>query len=319
MKFPAVFRNPLLLLSLFVLGLTSAAAADWPRQVTDSRGVHTLESKPTRIVSTSVTLTGSLLAIDAPVVASGATTPNNRVADGQGFLRQWGDMAKQRKVARLYIGEPSAEAVAAQMPDLILISATGGDSALALYDQLSAIAPTLIINYDDKSWQALLTQLGEITGHEKQAAERIAAFDKQLAQVKQQMTLPPQPVNAIVYTAAAHSANLWTAESAQGKLLHQLGFTLADMPAGLQTSTSQGKRHDIIQLGGENLATGLNGEGLFVFAGDEKDVAAIYANPLLAHLPSVKNKRVWALGTETFRLDYYSAMLVLQRLNAMFK
>ncbi|EMD2714460.1 Fe2+-enterobactin ABC transporter substrate-binding protein [Enterobacter roggenkampii] len=319
MKFPAVFRNPLLLLSLFVLGLTSAAAADWPRQVTDSRGVHTLESKPTRIVSTSVTLTGSLLAIDAPVVASGATTPNNRVADGQGFLRQWGDMAKQRKVARLYIGEPSAEAVAAQMPDLILISATGGDSALALYDQLSAIAPTLIINYDDKSWQALLTQLGEITGHEKQAAERIAAFDKQLAQVKQQMTLPPQPVNAIVYTAAAHSANLWTTESAQGKLLHQLGFTLADLPAGLQTSTSQGKRHDIIQLGGENLATGLNGEGLFVFAGDEKDVAAIYANPLLAHLPSVKNKRVWALGTETFRLDYYSAMLVLQRLNAMFK
>lgn len=288
MKFPAVFRNPLLLLSLFVLGLTSAAAADWPRQVTDSRGVHTLESKPTRIVSTSVTLTGSLLAIDAPVVASGATTPNNRVADGQGFLRQWGDMAKQRKVARLYIGEPSAEAVAAQMPDLILISATGGDSALALYDQLSAIAPTLIINYDDKSWQALLTQLGEITGHEKQAAERIAAFDKQLAQVKQQMTLPPQPVNAIVYTAAAHSANLWTTESAQGKLLHQLGFTLADLPAGLQTSTSQGKRHDIIQLGGENLATGLNGEGLFVFAGDEKDVAAIYANPLLAHLPSVK-------------------------------
>ncbi|SAC67597.1 iron-enterobactin transporter periplasmic binding protein [Enterobacter cloacae] len=318
MKFPAVFRNPLLLFVLFVLGLTSAAAADWPRQVTDSRGVHTLEHKPTRIVSTSVTLTGSLLAIDAPVVASGATTPNNRVADGQGFLRQWGDIAKQRKVARLYIGEPSAEAVAAQMPDLILISATGGDSALALYDQLSTIAPTLIINYDDKSWQALLTQLGAITGHEKQAAGRIAAFDTQLAQVKQQMTLPPQPVNAIVYTAAAHSANLWTAESAQGKLLHQLGFTLADLSAGLQTSTSQGKRHDIIQLGGENLATGLNGEGLFVFAGDQKDVAAIYANPLLAHLPSVKNKRVWALGTETFRLDYYSAMLVLQRLEAIF-
>jgi len=244
-KFPAICRNALLLTALFVLGLTSVAAADWPRQVSDSHGVHTLESKPTRIVSTSVTLTGSLLAIDAPVVASGATTPNNRVADAQGFLRQWGDVARQRKLARLYIGEPSAEAVAAQMPDLILISATGGDSALALYDQLSAIAPTLVINYDDKSWQELLTQLGTITGQEKQAAGRIAAFDKQLAQVKQQMTLPPQPVNAIVYTAAAHSANLWTPESAQGKLLHQLGFTLADLPAGLQTSKSQGKRHDI--------------------------------------------------------------------------
>jgi ABC-type Fe2+-enterobactin transport system substrate-binding protein len=33
---------------------------------------------------------------------------------------------------------------------------------MMLYDQLSTIAPTLIINYDDKSWQALLTQLGRL-------------------------------------------------------------------------------------------------------------------------------------------------------------
>lgn len=84
------------------------------------------------------------------MIASGATTPNNRVADDR-ILRQWSKVAKERKLQRLYIGEPSAEAVAAQMPDLILISATGGDSALALYDQLSTIAPTLIINYDDKA------------------------------------------------------------------------------------------------------------------------------------------------------------------------
>jgi len=318
-NFHSLPRNALLTLCLFLFGVTSVQAADWPRQIADSRGTQTLDHKPLRIVSTSVTLTGSLLAIDAPVIASGATTPNNRVADDQGFLRQWGKVAKQRQLARLYIGEPSAEAVAAQMPDLILISATGGDSALALYDQLSAIAPTLVINYDDKSWQALLTELGNITGQEKQAAARIAEFDRQLATVKQQMTLPPQPVSALVYTAAAHSANLWTADSAQGKLLQQLGFTLATLPAGLHTSQSQGKRHDIIQLGGENLAAGLNGQSLFLFAGDQKDADAIYANPLLSHLPAVQHKQVWALGTETFRLDYYSAMLVLQRLASQFK
>lgn len=181
MRLAPLYRNALLLTGLLLSGIAAVQAADWPRQITDSRGTHTLESQPQRIVSTSVTLTGSLLAIDAPVIASGATTPNNRVADDQGFLRQWSKVAKERKLQRLYIGEPSAEAVAAQMPDLILISATGGDSALALYDQLSTIAPTLIINYDDKSWQSLLTQLGEITGHEKQAAERIAQFDKQPA------------------------------------------------------------------------------------------------------------------------------------------
>lgn len=318
MNFSSLPRQTLLFCLVGLLGLSSAFAADWPRQVTDSRGAHTLDHKPTRIVSTSVTLTGSLLAIDAPVVASGATTPNNRVADSQGFLRQWSEVAKQRKLARLYIGEPSAEAVAAQMPDLILISATGGDSALTLYDQLSPIAPTLIINYDDKSWQELLTQLGQIAGQEKEAAARIASFDKKLAEVKQQITLPPQPVSALVYTAAAHSANLWTPESAQGKLLEQLGFKLAALPAGLHPSQSQGKRHDIIQLGGENLAAGLNGESLFLFAGDRKDSEAIYANPLLSHLPAVQHKQVYALGTETFRLDYYSAMLVLQRLSTLF-
>lgn len=81
---------------------SSALAADWPRQITDSRGPHTLESQPLRIVSTSVTLTGSLLAIDAPVVASGATTPNNRVADGQDFtpVERCGERAQA--VAPLY-------------------------------------------------------------------------------------------------------------------------------------------------------------------------------------------------------------------------
>lgn len=308
----------LLTLGLLVLGLSVAQAADWPRQIADSRGVHTLDHKPLRIVSTSVTLTGSLLAIDAPVVASGATAPNNRVADENGFLRQWGEIAKARRLTRLYIGEPNAEAVAAQMPDLILISATGGDSALALYDQLLAIAPTLIINYDDKSWQTLLTQLGEITGQEQQAKARISDFNQQLAKVKQQMTLTPQPVSALVYNPAAHSANLWTADSAQGQLLSQLGFTLATLPDGLHASQSQGKRHDIVQLGGENLAAGLNGEALFLFAGNEKDAEAIYANPLLSHLSAVQNKRVYPLGTETFRLDYYSATLLLKRFATLF-
>lgn len=306
-------------ITAMVLSFSHAVYADgWPRQVTDSRGTHTLEQAPQRIVSTSVTLTGSLLAIDAPVIASGATAPGNRVADDLGYLRQWSDVAKARKIQRLYIGEASAEAVAAQMPDLILISATGGDSALALYDQLSAIAPALIINYDDKSWQQILTELGAITGHEKQAAERIASFDQQLAAAKQHLNLPAQPVSALVYSPASRSANLWTPESAQGKLMQQLGFTLAKVPDSVDASQSMGKRHDIIQLGGENLAAGLNGESLFLFAGDEKDAAALENNPLLSHLPAVRQKRVYPLGTETFRLDYYSATRLLAHMTELF-
>jgi iron complex transport system substrate-binding protein len=79
-----------------------------------------------------------------------------------------------------------------------------------------------------------------------------------------------------------------------------------------------GKRHDIVQLGGENLAAGLNGESLFLFASDEKDATALETNPLLSHLAAVQKKQVYALGTETFRLDYYSATQVLERMSQLF-
>ena len=72
------------------------------------------------------------------------------VADKQGFFTQWSEVAKQRHVERLYQVEPNAEAVAAAAPDLIVVAATGGDSALKLYDQLSAIAPTLVLDMATK-------------------------------------------------------------------------------------------------------------------------------------------------------------------------
>lgn len=303
---------------LHAFSASAQAAESWPRQVQGANGTVTLEHAPQRIVSTSVTLTGSLLAIDAPVIASGATAPGSRVADAQGFFRQWGDVAKQRGVKRLYIGEPSAEAVAAEAPDLIIVSATGNDSAIKLADQLSAIAPTLVVNYDDKSWQQLVTLLGQATGHETQAAARVKAFDDREAALKQKLKLPPQPVSAMVWNGDGRAVNLWTGDSAQGKLLQQLGFTLATPPISLQRGHSMGQRKDIIQLAGENLASGLNGKSYLLFAAEEKTAQSVLNNPFLAQTAAVQQKQVYALGAETFRLDYYSASNLLTRLEQLF-
>lgn len=294
------------------------AEQGWPRKIQTEQGVVTLTKAPQRIVSTSVTLTGSLLAIDAPVIASGATAPNSRLSDDQGFFRQWGEVAKQRGVKRLYIGEPNAEAVAAEAPDLIIVSATGNDSAIKLVSQLSAIAPTLVINYDDKSWQDLMTLLGEATGHETEAAQHIKAFADRQAALKKTITLPPQPVSAMVWNGDGRAVNLWTAESAQGKLLQQLGFTLATPPADIQQSHSMGQRKDIIQLAGENVASGLTGHSFLLFAADDKTRQAVLANPFLAQNTAVTQQQVYALGVDSFRLDYYSASNLLTRLEKLF-
>ncbi|WP_263261274.1 Fe2+-enterobactin ABC transporter substrate-binding protein [Pseudomonas sp. RIT-PI-S] len=304
--------------ALASLALAAQAEESWPRQVDNFNGPLRLEHPPQRIVSTSVTLTGSLLAIDAPVIASGATAPNNRFADGQGYFRQWGEVAAQRQVKRLYIGEANAEAVAAQAPDLIVVSASGADSALALYEQFSSIAPTLVINYDDHSWEEVVQQLGRATGHEAQAAQRIEDVAARVTALKGRLQLPAQPVSAFVYNAPARQANLWTAASAQGRLLQSLGFTLAQPPADLPALASMGKRKDILQLGGEHLAAGLTGQTWLLFAGETADAEAVKANALLAHLPAVREQRVYALGADTFRLDYYSAGHLLDRLEAQF-
>ena len=79
-----------------------------------------------------------------------------------------------------------------------------------------------------------------------------------------------------------------------------------------------GKRNDIIQLNGENMADGITGNTLLLFAADEKTVPQVAKNPFLAHLPAVQQHDIFAVGNDTFRLDYYSATLVLQRLSALF-
>ncbi len=308
----------LLALSALLQIAPASAQENWPRVINGPRGSITLTQMPQRIVSTSVTLTGTLLAIGAPVIASGATTPNNPVADDQGFLRQWGEVAKHRQVKRLYIGEANAEAVAEENPDLIVIAATGGDSALRLYDQLSTLAPTLVVSYDDQSWQQLARDLGRATGHEAGAEAAISQFDARAQALKSRLTLPPQPVSALVYQRDGKAANVWTADSPQGQLLRQLGFTLAEPPGSLAAGQSMGRRQDIIQLSGENLAAGLNGQSLLLFAGNDADTQALLANPFLAHLPPVRNHQVYALGNDTFRLDYYSAGHLLTQLERRF-
>ncbi|WP_145562581.1 Fe2+-enterobactin ABC transporter substrate-binding protein [Yersinia aldovae] len=301
------------------ISTASENTSAWSRTVETAKGPVTLAHQPQRIVSTSITITGTLLAINAPIIASGATMPNTTVADAQGFFTQWSDVAQARHLVPIYQTEPNAEAVAGMNPDLIIISATGGDSALKLYEQLSAIAPTLVINYDDKSWQQLAILLGQATGHEADAEQVIAKFTRRVNEVKQNITLPPQPVSAFVYQAAGSTANLWTDSSAQGKLLQELGFTLANVPDAVKGNTSMGHRKDIIQLGGEKLAEGLNGETVLLFSGQQPAVDALKSNKFLAHIPAIEHHRVYAAGYDTFRLDYYSASNLLTRIERMFR
>ncbi|WP_443458594.1 hypothetical protein [Glutamicibacter ardleyensis] len=82
-------------------GSSSIEPGHWPRTLSDATGttVH-LQSKPARVVSTSVTATGSLLALGAEVVATSTAAPTVD-ATASGFLTQWADIASERDVRPL--------------------------------------------------------------------------------------------------------------------------------------------------------------------------------------------------------------------------
>src|SRR5699024_3125755 len=101
---------------------------------------------------------------------SAATTPGP-LTDKNGFFSQWSEEAAAQDVQVLYPNlELDLEAVDALAPDLIIGSSIGQDSTADAYDQLSEIAPTIMLDYGSSSWEDLATTLGEATGLKDEAA-----------------------------------------------------------------------------------------------------------------------------------------------------
>lgn len=293
-------------------------SAQWPRTVETARGPVTLDAQPQRIVSTSVTLTGSLLALDAPLIGTGAQ-PKSTVTTEQGLFTQWADVATDRDVEILYQGQPNAEKIMAAAPDLIVVSTSGADSAAQQVETLSKIAPTLLFDYSDKSWQDLTTQLAGAVGKEERAQELLAEFDAKIDRAK--TTIAPAlqagaaPVNLLTYNSPEDS-KIFTAESAQGRLVTRLGLTLADLPADIAGTGAESGRSDIVGVNIENLPRALTGATTFVINAQQPGVDRLKADPTLAAVPSVQRGAVHPLDFDSFRLDFYSANNVVDRIVA---
>lgn len=294
---------------------TTTEAGAWPRTVDTADGPVTLESRPERIVSTSVTLTGSLLALDAPLIGTGAQPPST-VTDDQGLFVQWADIVEERDVDVLYQGEPNIEAITAATPDLIVVSTSGADSAAENVDLLSQIAPTLVFDYSDKSWQELTTQLADAIGAEERAEELLAEFDEKVDNAKSAIEekLGTDASASILTYNTPNDSRIFTSESAQGRLVSALGLTVAPVPAEIAGSPDGNSRSDVVSVAVENLPLALTGDTTFIINAQQPDAERLKNDPTLAAVRSVESGQVYALGYDSFRLDFYSATNVVERI-----
>ena len=296
----------------------TGAATDsgqWPRTIEHAAGETEIPAKPTTIVSTSITLTGTLLAIGAPVVASAATTPGP-LTDEHGFFSQWSDEAAAQDVQVLYPDlELDLEAVDALAPDLIIGSSIGQDATAEAYDQLSEIAPTVMLDYGSNSWEELATTLGEATGLEDEAAATVQDFENYVSSAADKIQVPDGPVTALTYNGA-DGGRMFTESSAQATILTGLGFDYQEGPEELAAQT----RSDVSTYTAENLPAALEGAQVaFLVAADDEDAAAMKADSLLANTTAVSSGSVLPLGPTSFRIDYYSGKQMVDAVVAEYR
>lgn len=302
------------------LGLNGAPARSqetgWPRTIRHAAGELTLVSKPKRIVSTTPSVTGILLAIEAPLAASAATTPSP-LTDSKGFFSQWAGDADRKGVEILYPNlKFDIEAVLGWKPDLVIVSTTGADSILQHRGELEALGvPTMAVDYSSNSWQELATELGKAIDLEQEAAAAIARFDGELAAAARQLSAKGTKASIVGYNIAG-SYSVARTSSPVAKLLSALGFEIVGLPPALRANT--GRASDFEFFSRENLSAAIAGTTVFLLRASEKDVQGFLAEPVLANHPAVTGKRVYPLGLTSFRIDPYSSRQILEHVGKSF-
>lgn len=293
----------------------SSDTASWPLTVTDDAGHEvTLDSQPERIVNTAVSVTGTLLAIDAPVVASAAASVSD-VTDDKGFFSQWAGVADERGVEVLYPDLTfDLESVVAVDPDLVIVSTSGADSVYDdHYDELTAQGvPVYVANYGSKSWEELAEDFGTLTGHQAEARQAVDDFDAYAADAAEKITVSDGGASIVSFNGSGKDSGVAKGTSAQAAILTKLGFQVAEADSTLDTSEKP--RQDFTFVTYENLSKAITGGTVFTLSDDGRKAKALESDATLANLDAVKNGRVYPLGLTSFRIDPYSGRQMIDQI-----
>ncbi|MCK2035075.1 iron-siderophore ABC transporter substrate-binding protein [Microbacterium sp. SSW1-49] len=134
------------------------------------------------------------------------------------------------------VPEPDLEAIAALKPDLIL-----GTEARhsALYEQLSAIAPTVFIATQADPWRDNAVLIGEALNREDEVTDLLAAVDERCTSLKDEYAVDGETAQ-LIRPRDETTLSLYGPVSFAGSLLECVGYTIPaqDWADGLQADIS---------------------------------------------------------------------------------
>ena len=195
-------------------------AAVFPRTVEHAMGTTEIPAEPQRVVTLDMSFVDAALALETPIV--GYTLYQDPDGDLPSYF---GDALVTLAADAAYMGdllEPNLEAIAAAQPDLILTSKVRHE---AIYDELSAIAPTIMSESAGAGWKDNIRLTGAALGREAVADEVIEAYEARAAAVGGAVNAAAgDPTVSVVRFAALDTFRLYQRASFSGVVLDDAGL-----------------------------------------------------------------------------------------------
>lgn len=257
------------------------ATAGFPRSITHDKGTTEIKKKPERIVALDNSLVEAVVALERPLVGGIASYRNQKT-----FPDYLGDAVKDTKDIGP-LDNPNLELIASLRPDLIVSATVRHD---ALYDKLSAIAPTVFVKTTGPIWKDNITLLGKALGEEAKATQKLSEYEERARTIGAAVNAKAgDPTISIVRFVDGPTRLMARASF--------IGIVLAD--AGLKRPAAQDKEIFAEEISEERIELA-DADHIFVtmYAGGEDHKARFEANPLWQRLSAVQGKRVHEVADE---------------------
>lgn len=268
------------LATLLVATALGLAAPLHAAEITHAMGATEVPDSPERVVILTNEGTEALLAL--------GVTPVGAVQSWTGD--PWYDHIAPQMEGVEVVGTESGvnlELVAALEPDLIIGNRLRQEG---IYEQLSAIAPTIMSEQLRGNWKINFELYADALGLEEKGAEVLAAFDERVASVSEALGKATEEEVSVVRFLPGE-IRIYQLDSFSGVLLDQLGFNRPENQAVNEFALTVGK---------ESIPD-MDGDRIFHFTYDAGDGEAeamaedVLADPLWQSLSAVKEGRVHAV------------------------
>ncbi len=300
-------------------GSSQNAGEDATRTVETGQGEVEIPEDPQRVVVLNYSLAGYLFNLDAPVVAT-----TSRDFDYEGtFPDEWSDKAEAEGTEWLPWSADGfdLEAVLDAEPDLIVGGGLGFPNGLAVdaYDELSRIAPTVIVDGELDPWQEQLEFLAVDVFDDQQTYDSlVAAYQERRDEVSENIT-PPEGEVAYVSFTADESPYVIIEDQGLPVALEEVGIEAAPLfeEGDFEPYAQAG---DMFPLSSEVVGETLTQPTLFVmgFNADTTDVETLSENPVYSSLPAFANDQAYDLPYWALRSNYDEAMNTLDVIEETF-